>query len=70
MGLLDGNVAVVTGAGQGIGKGVARRLVLEGAKVVVAELNEQQGEQTAVELRELGGDAAVSYTHLTLPTRS
>lgn len=62
MGLLDGNVAVVTGAGQGIGKGVARRLVLEGAKVVVAELNEQQGEQTAVELRELGGDAVFVKT--------
>jgi NAD(P)-dependent dehydrogenase (short-subunit alcohol dehydrogenase family) len=43
-------VAIVTGAGQGIGEGYARALAAEGAKVVVAELNEEQGERVAKEL--------------------
>ncbi len=48
-------VAVVTGAGQGIGETYARRLAAEGAKVVVAELNEEQGKRVAGEI----GDAAI-----------
>ena len=42
-GLLAGKVAVVTGAGGGIGRGVARRMVREGAHVVVAEINAKGG---------------------------
>ncbi|MEU9288590.1 SDR family oxidoreductase [Streptomyces sp. NPDC048275] len=45
-------VAIVTGAGQGIGEGYARALVAEGARVVIAELNEEQGERVAKELGE------------------
>ncbi|SFF58463.1 SDR family oxidoreductase [Streptomyces mirabilis] len=48
-------VAIVTGAGQGIGEGYARALAAEGARVVVAELNEEQGERVAKEI----GDAAL-----------
>ena len=48
-------VAVVTGAGQGIGETYAKRLAAEGAKVVVAELNEEQGKRVAGEI----GDAAI-----------
>ncbi|MCX5095404.1 SDR family oxidoreductase [Streptomyces sp. NPDC059837] len=48
-------VAIVTGAGQGIGEGYARALAAEGARVVVAELNEAQGERVAKEI----GDAAL-----------
>ncbi|WP_416969687.1 SDR family oxidoreductase [Streptomyces sp. 4F14] len=48
-------VAVVTGAGQGIGEGYAKALAAEGAKVVVAELNEDQGQRVAKEI----GDAAL-----------
>lgn len=48
-------VAIVTGAGQGIGEGYARALAAEGARVVVAELNEEQGERVAKEI----GDSAL-----------
>jgi NAD(P)-dependent dehydrogenase (short-subunit alcohol dehydrogenase family) len=48
-------VAIVTGAGQGIGECYARALAAEGARVVVAELNEEQGERVAKEI----GDAAL-----------
>ena len=47
---LAGKVAVVTGAGLGIGKGIAQRFVEEGATVVVAELNEEAGQTVAEEL--------------------
>ncbi|MEV5354841.1 SDR family oxidoreductase [Streptomyces sp. NPDC052693] len=48
-----GKVAIVTGAGQGIGEGYAKALAAEGARVVVAELNEIQGQRVAKEI----GDA-------------
>ena len=47
-------VAIVTGAGQGIGETYARRLAAEGATVVIAELNEAQGQRVA---DEIGGTA-------------
>jgi NAD(P)-dependent dehydrogenase (short-subunit alcohol dehydrogenase family) len=53
-GRLDGRVAVVTGAGDGIGRAVAGRFVAEGARVLVAELDEAKGAAAADEL----GDAA------------
>ncbi|MEV5333218.1 bifunctional aldolase/short-chain dehydrogenase [Streptomyces werraensis] len=53
-------VALVTGAGSGIGKAIARRLAAEGACVVVADLN---GENAARVAKELGGpDRAVAVT--------
>ncbi len=50
MGQLDGRIAVVTGAGDGIGRGVARRFVAEGAKVLIAEVDEASGSAVADEL--------------------
>ena len=41
MGRLEGRVAVVTGGGDGIGRGICRRFAAEGAKVLVAELHER-----------------------------
>ena len=50
-------VAIVTGAGQGIGKGVALRLAREGAAVVVADYNANTAGATSVEIETAGGQA-------------
>ena len=50
MSRLQGRIAIVTGAGQGIGEGIARAFAKEGAAVVVAEINEATGRGTADEL--------------------
>jgi 3-oxoacyl-[acyl-carrier protein] reductase len=53
---LDGKIAVVTGAGQGIGEGIARRLAAAGAKVGVFDLNPASGQRVA---DAIGGAALV-----------
>lgn len=52
-----GKIAIVTGAGQGIGRGVATRLTQEGAHVVIAEYNKANAESVAQELSALGPEA-------------
>jgi 3-oxoacyl-[acyl-carrier protein] reductase len=59
---LDGKVAVVTGAGMGIGRGIARRFAREGAKVVVAEFDTDAGKRVADDLSELGGEGLFVQT--------
>lgn len=54
---LKDKVAIVTGAGQGIGQGTAVRFAGEGAKVVVADLDLKTAEQTAADICSKGGDA-------------
>jgi NAD(P)-dependent dehydrogenase (short-subunit alcohol dehydrogenase family) len=54
---LEGKVAIVTGAGQGIGEAAARRFAQEGAKVVVSDVNATTGEAVASSIRDGGGEA-------------
>ena len=65
MARLDGKVAVVTGAASGIGEGTVRRFVEEGARVVVADLQEERGREVA---KSLGDDARFIRTDVTCET--
>ncbi len=58
---LEGRVAVVTGGGMGIGEGIARELAAAGAAVVVSDVNDDAGEQSASKLKEAG--ARAMYVH-------
>ncbi|HXA42730.1 MAG TPA: SDR family NAD(P)-dependent oxidoreductase [Candidatus Solibacter sp.] len=69
MGLVEGRVAIVTGAGRGIGAGIARRLAQEGAAVVVNDLGVEldgtgrdtsPGQQVVDEIRQAGGRAVAN----------
>jgi NAD(P)-dependent dehydrogenase (short-subunit alcohol dehydrogenase family) len=58
---LDGKVALITGAGSGIGRESALLFAREGAKVVVADVNDAAGEAVVAELKAAGGAAV--YVH-------
>jgi NAD(P)-dependent dehydrogenase (short-subunit alcohol dehydrogenase family) len=54
VGRLQDKVAIITGAGQGIGKAYARRFLDEGAKVVIADYNKDRGESALADLSDRG----------------
>jgi len=54
---LSGKVAIVTGAGQGMGRAVAERLAAAGARLVVDDLNIESAERTASSIKSQGGGA-------------
>jgi len=54
---LEGKVAIVTGSGRGIGEAYAKGIAAAGARVVVAEIDKEQGERVAQEIGEAGGSA-------------
>ena len=60
MGRLEGKVAVITGAGRGIGRATATRFAAEGAAVVVNDVDPEPAEETAAEIKEAGGEVLVS----------
>ena len=76
-GCLEGKVIVVTGAGRGIGRGMAMLAAKEGAKVVVNDLgaavdgegaaSQQPAEEVVQEIRKAGGEAVASYDSVAEP---
>jgi NAD(P)-dependent dehydrogenase (short-subunit alcohol dehydrogenase family) len=76
MGRLDGKVAIVTGAGRGIGRGEALALAAEGAQVVVNDLggawdgegaDQRPAAAVAEEIGQLGGEATANFDSVTDP---
>jgi NAD(P)-dependent dehydrogenase (short-subunit alcohol dehydrogenase family) len=57
MGILEGKIGIVTGAGQGIGRAIAQCFAREGAKVLIADFNAESGEETVASIVALGGEA-------------
>jgi 2-hydroxycyclohexanecarboxyl-CoA dehydrogenase len=62
---LQDQVVIVTGAGSGIGRATARRLVEEGAKVAVADLNLEAAQETVVQIKGSGGTALAVQVDIT-----
>ena len=61
MSTLNKKVGLVTGSGQGIGRAIALSFVREGAKVVVADFNEEMGLKTVELITDAGGSASFIY---------
>ena len=66
--LLENRVAIVTGAGRGIGAATARRLAQEGAKVVASDIDEEVGLNVVEEIRKAGGTAEFLRCDVSKPT--
>ncbi len=65
MGKLEGKSAVVTGGGIGIGRAASQRFAVEGARVVIAELDPELGRETERLIRDAGGEAMFLQTDVT-----
>jgi NAD(P)-dependent dehydrogenase (short-subunit alcohol dehydrogenase family) len=67
MNRLEGRVAVVTGGGNGIGRACCERFAEEGADVVVADVQDERGEETAEAVRAHGRHAVFVHADATSP---
>ena len=64
MGRLENRIAIVTGAGQGIGRAIALGMAREGAALVIADLNEANAGAVKREIERVGGKASALYTDI------
>ena len=55
MGKLDNKTAIITGAGDGIGRVIAQTFAREGASIVIADISEEMGSETERLIKESGG---------------
>ncbi len=62
--VVENKVAIVTGAAMGMGKATAILFAKAGAKVVVADINEEKGQETVAEIKESGGEAHFVQTNI------
>ena len=62
---LEGKVAIITGAGQGVGEGIARAMSAAGARCVIADFNTESGERVAGELDKGESDALFVHCDVT-----
>lgn len=68
MGILDNKVAIITGAGSGIGLAIALTYAKEGAKVIVSDINEEHGKQAVEQIKSAGGEASFVKADTSNPT--
>ena len=66
-GILEGKVALITGAGSGIGRATSRIFAREGAKLVLADVADQGGQQTLAMIADTGGEAVFIKTDVSRP---
>jgi NAD(P)-dependent dehydrogenase (short-subunit alcohol dehydrogenase family) len=64
MGRLENRIAIVTGAGQGIGRAIALGMAREGAALVIADLDEANAGAIKREIERVGGKASALYTDI------
>jgi len=65
--MLEEKAAIVTGAAIGIGRAIALALAREGARVCVADIDEQGGQQTVALIEQGGGDATFAHADVSRP---
>ena len=65
--VLEDDVAIVTGAGQNIGREIAETFADEGARVVIVDIDEDRAESTAADIRAAGGEAVPAVADVSDP---